>query len=310
MLYRKLGNTGLDVSVLGLGCAALGGVYGEISERDAIDTLHTAFAEGVNYLDTAPLYAVTKSETVVGKGLRGIPRDRYILSTKVGRYDTHDSDFSYRRVKDGLDASLDRLGCGFADIVILHDIEFAPIEQVIGEGLRALEDARAEGKLRFIGASGLPLSVYPAILKHTALDAVISYAHYTLQNSALLGILPLFEERQMGVINASPLALGLLTPQGPQPWHLGSDELKAACRKAVDWAQAQGIDIATLGMQFCMANPRIHSTLTGAKTAAEVRRNAALVGQDPDLEAVAAIARILGPMRDVTWPSGRPEYNR
>ncbi|MCC6391248.1 MAG: aldo/keto reductase, partial [Bryobacterales bacterium] len=102
MEYRTLGKTGLKVSALGLGCAALGGVYGEITEAEAIRALHTALEEGINYLDTAPLYALTKSETVTGKALKGIGRDRYSISSKVGRYAVDDSDFSYQRVKEGL----------------------------------------------------------------------------------------------------------------------------------------------------------------------------------------------------------------
>src|SRR5262245_60791273 len=178
MQYRNLGGTGISVSVLGLGCAALGGVYGEIEQADATLVFRTALDEGVNYLDTAPLYAVTKSESVVGRALKGVSRDRYFISSKVGRYDRADFDFSYTRVSEGLDASLGRLGCGYLDLAILHDIEFVPLEQVLNEGLRALADARAAGKVRFIGASGLPLKIYPAILSHARLDAVITYANY------------------------------------------------------------------------------------------------------------------------------------
>ncbi|MBL8214244.1 MAG: aldo/keto reductase [Bryobacterales bacterium] len=309
MIYRTLGKTNLQVSVLGLGCAALGGVYGDLSEKEAVETLHTALDEGINYLDTAPLYGETRSETMVGKALRGVNRERYTISSKVGRYSTTDSDFSYQRVKDGLDQSLDRLGCGYLDVAILHDIEFAPLRDVLDGGLRALKDAREEGKIRHIGASGLPLKIFPAILAEADLDVIITYAHYTLQNTAAEGLLPLFEEHNLGVINASPLALGLLTPQGPQPWHLGGAELKAACRRAVDFCNEQGVDIAQLGMQFAMANPRIHSTLTGARTAEEVLRNVRIVGQEPDPELLAEVQRILAPVRDLTWPSGRPEYN-
>jgi len=308
MEYRILGQTGLNVPALGLGCAALGGVYGEITEAEAIRALHTALEEGINYLDTAPLYVLMKSETVTGKALKGIGRDRYSISSKVGRYAVDDSDFSYQRVKEGLEATLGRLGCGYLDIVILHDIEFVPLHQVIEEGLRAAQDARAEGKVRFIGASGLPLKIYPAILAQTDLDVVITYANYTLQNTSVESVLPLFEKHNLGVINASPLGLGLLTPRGPQPWHLADDEMKEACRKAAEYCTARGVNIAELGMQFAMANPRIHVTLTGARTAEEVRRNVRSVGVAPNAEMVAAVREILAPVRDRIWPAGRPEY--
>lgn len=309
MLYRKLGKTNLNVSVLGLGCSGLGGVYGEIPEQEAIRAVHCALEEGINYLDTAPFYGDTRSETNVGKALHGVPRESYYISSKVGRYGLTDHDFSYNRVKQGLEASLARLGCGYLDLAILHDIEFVPIEEVIGEGLRALADARAEGKARFIGASGLPMKIYPAILAQAELDAVISYTNYTLQNTSLEGMLPLLEAHNLGVINASPLGLGLLTPQGPRDWHLGSDALKAKCREAAEWCQINGIDIASLGMQFAMANPRIHTTLSGAVSVQEVRQNVACVGKQPDPQIIRTLRKILTPVYGEVWPAGRPEYN-
>lgn len=309
MLYRKLGKTNLEVSVLGLGCSGLGGVFGDIEVNDAVRTLHCALDEGINYLDTAPFYGDTRSETNVGIGLRGVARERYFISSKVGRYGMTDHDFSYQRVKHGLEESLGRLGCGHLDLAILHDVEFVPLEQVIGEGLRALHDARQEGKVRFIGASGLPLKIYPALLSVAELDAVISYANYTLQNTMLDGMLPLLEAYRLGVINASPLALGLLTPQGPRDWHLGGDVLKDKCREAAEWCTKQGIDIAELGMQFALAHPRIHTTLSGALSVDEVRKNVACVGKAPNPQLVEAVRHILTPVFGQAWPAGRAEYN-
>ncbi len=310
MLYRKLGKTGLDVPVMALGCAALGGSYGPVTEEHAARTIQKAFDLGINYLDTAPLYGRTQSETNVGKALRGVQRDRYHLSSKVGRYDYSDHDFSYARVKQGLEASLARLGTDYLDVCILHDIEYVPIEQVVNEGYRAVTDARKEGKIRFIGASGLPIAIFPAILGKIDLDLVITYGNYTLQNTAVESMFPLFAEKGVGVVNASPLGLGLLTQKGPQPWHLGSDELKAKCREAAEWCISKGVDIAQLGMQFAMAEPRIHSTLTGAGSPEEVERNAACVGQTPDEELVRQVQAIVASVRNQHWVTGRPEYNQ
>lgn len=309
MLYRKLGKTGLDVPVLSLGCAALGGSYGPVTEEHAARTIQKAFDLGINYFDTAPLYGVTRSEINVGKALESVPRDRYILESKVGRYEYADHDFSYNRVKQGLDASLQRLRTDHLDVCILHDIEFVPLEQVLNEGYRAVKDAKAEGKLRFIGASGLPVQIFPAILSKVDLDVVITYANYTLQNTAVEDVFPLMEGKGVGVLNASPLGLGLLTHKGPQPWHLGSDALKAKCREAAEWCEARGVDISDLGMKFAMAEPRIHSTLTGAASPEELERNAACVGVAPDAELVREVQAILAPVRNERWVTGRPEYN-
>ncbi len=310
MLYRKLGKTGLDVPVMALGCAALGGSYGPVTAGHAAATIQKAFDLGIHYLDTAPLYGKTQSEINVGKALAGVPRDRYLLSSKVGRYDYADHDFSYDRVKRGLEESLARLGTDYLDVCILHDIEFVPIEQVVNEGYRAVCDARREGKVRFIGASGLPIAIFPAILGRVELDLVITYANYTLQNTSVEAMFPLFAEKGVGVVNASPLALGLLTQKGPRDWHLGSEELKARCREAAQFCASKGVDIADLGMQFAMAEPRIHATLTGAGSPEEVERNAKCAGVEPDWDLVRQVQAILAPVRDRHWTAGRPEYNR
>lgn len=309
MLYRTLGKTGLSVSVLGLGCSGLGGVFGDMPESTAIGTLHTALEQGINYLDTSPLYGFTKSESVVGQGLRGVARDRYFISSKVGRYTFKDSDFSYERVSRGLDESLERLGCGYLDIAILHDIEYVPLAEVLDGGLRALLDARAAGKIRYIGASGMPLKIFPAILNHTELDAVISYANYTLTTTLLESVLPLLEGRNVGVINASPLTLGLLTRKPVPKWHQAGPELIAKCREAVEWCDQQGVDIAEVGLQFALANPRIATTLSGACSPEEVLQNVRCVGVAPDPRIVAGVRAITEPVRDQAWPSGREEYN-
>ncbi|MBI4908057.1 MAG: aldo/keto reductase [Acidobacteria bacterium] len=309
MLYRTLGKTNLSVSVLGLGCSGLGGVFGDVTEAEAIRTVHTALEEGINYLDTSPLYGFTKSETVVGKALNGVSRDHYFLSSKVGRYTFNDSDFSYERVSRGLDESLERLGCGYLDIAILHDIEYVPLYEVIDGGLRALLDARADGRIRFIGASGMPLKIFPAILGRTELDAIISYANYTLTNTSLETILPLLEERNVGVINASPLTLGLLTRKPVAKWHQAGPELIAKCREAVEWCDRRGVDIAEVGLQFALGNPRIATTLSGACSPQEVKQNVRCVGKSPDPQILAGIRAITEPVRDIAWPCGREEYN-
>ena len=86
MKYRPLGTTGLDVSVLAFGGSSLGGAFGDIDEAEGIRAVHTALDHGINLIDTAPFYGLTTAETVLGKALREIPREKYFLATKVGRY--------------------------------------------------------------------------------------------------------------------------------------------------------------------------------------------------------------------------------
>ena len=110
MEYRVLGKTGLKVSALGFGASSLGGgVFRAVEESEAIRAVHTALDLGINIIDVSPFYGYTRAETVLGKALQGIPRDRYYLTTKVGRYGDAEFDFSAKRVTASIDESLSRM---------------------------------------------------------------------------------------------------------------------------------------------------------------------------------------------------------
>ena len=126
MKYNPLGQTGMNVSRLSFGASALGGVYGNVDEAEGIRAVHTALDLGINYFDVAPAYGGTVAETVLGKALKGIPRDRYYLSTKVGKYTTaggfgqNTFDFSRARIRASLDESAGRLRDVPADAALVH----------------------------------------------------------------------------------------------------------------------------------------------------------------------------------------------
>ena len=153
MEYRTLGRTGLTVSKLAFGGSSLGSVFRSIAEEDGIRTIHTALDHGINLIDTAPYYGITKAETVLGKALKGVARDRYLLATKVSRFgpNIEDFDFSAARVSTSIDESLQRLGVDHIDFIQVHDMEFGDINQIIRETLPALREAQRQGKVRFIG---------------------------------------------------------------------------------------------------------------------------------------------------------------
>src|SRR3954454_6599687 len=106
MLYRPLGRTGLEVSILSYGASPLGSVFRDVDEAEGIRTVHTALDLGINFIDVSPYYGLTRAETLLGKALRGIPRERYYLATKVGRYGEDSFDFSAGRVTRSVDESL------------------------------------------------------------------------------------------------------------------------------------------------------------------------------------------------------------
>jgi L-galactose dehydrogenase len=309
MQTRTLGKTGLKVSLLGYGAAPLGGVYGAFDEQEAIATVHAAFDAGINIIDVAPYYGILKAETVLGRALRGVARDRYILSTKVGRYGMDDFDFSAARVVRSVDESLQRLQIEHIDLIICHDIEFVSLDQIVNEALPALETVRERGKVRYIGVSGLPLKALAAVAERANLDFILSYCHYNLFDTTLAAWLPAFQEHGLGIISASPLSMGLLSEPGPPPWHPAPNEIREAIDTAKDYCRERGIDIARIALQYALANPDIATTLCGMQTREQLKQNLACVGVAPDPEHLTAILAILEPIRDHTWPSGLPENN-
>ena len=232
MEYREFGKTGLKLSVMGFGAATLGSVFRKIDESEGKRAVTAAIDRGINFFDTAPFYGVTRSETVLGEALQG-RRHEIILSTKLGRYDFADFDFSAERVRTSIEESLRRLQTSYVDLLIAHDVEFGDLRQVVEETIPAMQKLKEQGKCRFIGFSGYPLKALTEVLAkvESDVDFVLSYCHFCLYNTALVDTLgPAARARGLGLINASPVASGLLTQDGPPDWHPAPQELKDAAR--------------------------------------------------------------------------------
>ena len=307
MRYRALGKTGLEVSILGFGGSPLGGVFGEVDTGECLQTVHAALDAGVNYFDVAPFYGITRAETMLGKCLAGVPREKYVLSTKVGRYGAADFDFSAARVTRSVDESLQRLGLETIDLLVCHDIEYGSPAQIVEETLPALRRIQATGKVRFLGISGLPLQIFRAVLDRTDLDFVLSYCHYSLNDTSLESLLPTLAARGVGVINASSLGMGLLTDRPLPDWHPAPPELRAAASAASAYCAAQGTELSRLGLQFALANPEIATTLIGMADRDTLAKNLAALESAPDPELLRNVQEILRPVHNLSWPSGRPE---
>ncbi|HUR53893.1 MAG TPA: aldo/keto reductase, partial [Gemmataceae bacterium] len=215
-------------------------------------------------------------------------------------------DFTPAGMRACLEGSLRRLRTDRVDILLAHDIEFADdFERVFTDTADVLHRLKAEGKARFVGMSCLPLGLLKRAIERCELDVVISYAHFTMQNTRLLtDLLPVAEAKGVGVLNASPLSLGLLTNQGPPPWHPADEEVKAACRAAAQLCRDRGADIAFLGMQFCFAEGRIPSTITGTAKRGELEANLRAMREPIDQELLADVLKVLEPVKDRVWASG------
>ena len=154
MNHRELGKTGLKLPVLSFGASSLGQEFRPVDVGEALQAVHAALDAGMNFIDTSPFYGRGMSEVLLGVALRDVPRDRYLLGTKLGRYDLGHFDFSAKRVVESVDVSLHRMGVGHLDICLCHDIEFVDMAQIVEETLPALRKIQAQGKVRFVGISG------------------------------------------------------------------------------------------------------------------------------------------------------------
>lgn len=309
MLYRPLGQTRLRVSILGLGASPLGGVFGAVSQDQADRTVAAALEAGINFIDVSPFYGLTKAESALGAALRGVQRERFYLATKVGRYGADAFDFSAIRVTASVDESLRRLGLDVIDLIQCHDIEFGSIEQVIHETLPALERLRRAGKVRFIGVTGLPLAIFPRVLEAATVDTVLSYCHDCLNDSTLEALLPYLRSKGVGVINAAPLSMGLLSSRPLAPWHPAPPELKRRCAMAAEHCAKRGADLADLALRYTLAKESIDTTFVGLGSPEDVARNVRAVGNPPDETLLREVMEILAPVQGLTWPSGRAENN-
>lgn len=309
MKYRKLGNTGLDVSVLSFGASSLGSVFHQTDDKESIRTVHAALDAGINYIDVSPYYGMTKAEIVLGKAVEELQRDKFLLSSKAGRYGENIFDFSAARIFSSVEDSLARLHTDYLDILFLHDIEFVPVQIIVEEAVPALHKLKEQGKIRFCGISGLPLQMFQELLPQIEVDTILSYCHYSLNDNSLLGLLPLLEQRETGLVNASPLSMGLLGTGEPADWHPAGIQVKAACRKAARYCAAQGADIAKLAVQYSTEHPQIPTTLVSTANPLNIVKNAAWTGEPLDTVLLGEVLEILKPVHNVSWASGRAEYN-
>ena len=310
MQTRLLGRTGLHVPVLSFGASSLGAEFRSVTLEEALTSVRVALESGLNFIDTSPFYGRGMSEVLLGIALKGVPRESYTLCTKLGRYDLAHFDFSAKRVAESIDVSLHRLGAGHLDIVLCHDIEFVPMQQIVDETLPALRRAQAAGKVRFIGFSGYPMKIFRFILDQTDVDCVLSYNQYTLQNTRFADeVLPALKARGIGAMNAGPFSARLLTNAPLPAWLKEPETVKAAARKAAQLCAARGSDIAKLALQFSCAHPDIATTVAGSANPANIRQWARWLAEPVDTDLLRDVQAIFAPVRNIGHLEGLPLNN-
>jgi L-galactose dehydrogenase len=310
MKIRPLGRTGLEVPILSFGASSLGQEFRPVALDEALASVKVALAGGITLIDTSPFYGRGMSEVLLGLALQGVPRHDYLLCTKLGRYDLAHFDFSARRVAESVDVSLHRLGTDHLDIVLCHDIEFVPMQQIVDETLPALRKARDQGKLRFIGFSGYPQKIFRFICDQADVDCVLNYNQYTLQNTRFADeTIPFLKERGIGVMNAGPFSARLLTDATLPPWLKEPEEVKAAARRAADLCRARGSSIAKLALQFSLANPDIATTVAGSANPANIRAWTTWAAEPLDEALLRDVQAIFAPVRNVGHVEGLPQNN-
>ena len=309
MKTRSLGRTGLDLPWLSFGASSLGQEFRSVDLSEALRSVHEALDLGMNFIDTSPFYGRGMSECLLGVALRGVPRDSYLLGTKIGRYDRDHFDFSARRVSESVDVSLHRMCVDHLDILLCHDIEFVEMSQVVEETLPALRKLRDAGKVRFIGVSGYPMAMFRYVLDRTDLDVILSYNHYTLQNTMLAGLVPYLKGRGVGIMNAAPFSARLLTNAELPPWHKATPRVRQVAKAAADLSASRGVDIAQLALQYSLANEDMATCVVGSANPANVRKWAEWADQPLDEGLLAEVLEVLRPIHDWHYTEGRPENN-
>ena len=313
MVYNDLGKTGLKVSNLGFGASSLGGVFHGIREEEGIEAVFTAVDNGINFIVVSPYFGHLKAEMVLGKALKDIQRDRYVLSTKVGRYGqdgVNTWDYSAERVTRSVYESMERLHVDYIDIINVHDVEFqgdlpGGLQKIVDETLPALVKLREEGVVGHVGITDLQPENLKWVIEHApegTVESILNFCHYSLNDTLLVDYLGFFEMHGVGVINASPFSMGLLSDRGAPDWHPASKDLRNACAKAAAYCREKGYPIDKLAIQFSTSlNPRIATTLFSSANPKNVLKNIAYVNEPMDEQLVKEVQDIIGDQMFVRW---------
>ncbi|MBM3934156.1 MAG: aldo/keto reductase [SAR202 cluster bacterium] len=294
MEMREIGKTGLKVTPLGIGGAPLGGLYNDVSQAQAFRTIRRALELGINFMDTAPLYGHGKSEGYFGDALAGVPRNSYVLSTKVGRllrpssrpnaglfknapmFDVY-FDYSRDGILRSVEDSLRRLRLDRIDIALIHDPD-NHWEQAIKEAYPALADLRSRGVVKAIGVGMNQWQMLARFAKEGDFDCFLLAGRYTLlDQSALAELMPLCRERNVSVIIGGPYNSGILASNLSTTvrynYEAAPPEVVAQARRIKAVCERHQVPMKAAALQFCLAHPAVAAVIPGPRSVAELEDN-------------------------------------
>lgn len=290
---------GLPLTELGLGAAQLGNLYRVTTDSEASATIDAAWHSGIRYFDTAPHYGVGLSERRLGEGLRGHPREEYIISTKVGRLlvpspatagdrDAHGFDvpadpqrvwdFSRDGILRSVEDSLVRLGLDRVDVLYLHDPD-DHFEQASTEGIGALIELREQGVVTEVGAGMNHAAPLAELIRRADVDLVMCAGRFTLiDDEALTDLLPLAAERGVGVVAAAVYNSGLLSTPRPAAgasfdYQPAPEELIARVDRIADVCERHGVTVPDAAIAYVLRHPAVVSVVLGARGMTQVHSN-------------------------------------
>ncbi|MBB2913989.1 D-threo-aldose 1-dehydrogenase [Streptosporangium becharense] len=311
----------MQVSKYGFGAAPIGNLFSAVDDDEARAAVDAAYDAGIRLFDTAPHYGLGLSERRLGAALAGRPRDSYTLSTKVGRllvpapadapvgrddegFDVPADlcrvrDYSRDGVRRSLEESLERLGLDAVDIVLIHDPD-AHWEQAVSEAYPALAELRDQGVVKAVGVGMNQAAMLARFVRETGVDTVMLAGRYTLlDQSGEEELLPLCRERGVSVLAAGVFNSGLLAthdPSGTYDYAPAPGDLLARARRIASVCERHGVTLPQAALAFPLRHPAVVSVVVGARSAAEVTRNAALTAAPvpDDLWAELAAEGLIG----------------
>lgn len=312
MKTRPLGKSGIDLPILSFGASSLGAEFRSVALDEVMLSTKTAIDLGMNFIDTSPFYGRGMSEIMLGLGLKGIPRDKYLLGSKLGRYSDRHFDFSAKRVEESVHISLQRMGTDYLDVMLLHDVEFVPLPQIWEETLPAVLKLKEQGKVRAVGFSCYPLKTFHTVLDHVEdhIDCVLGYNRYTLQNTTFVDeLLARLAAKGIGAMNAGPFSARLLTNAPLPAWLKEPEDVKAAARAAAKLCEDRGVDIAQLALQFSCEHPGLATTIAGSANPANIRKWAEWLEKPIDRALLTEVLAIFAPVKNSGHLEGLLENN-